>query len=131
MHVKPNGWKKSSELDLQIIYHPGVQNTSADILSRYQQSTEGDNAVVAQNSLRDARIAQLVQIWLSVVAPHVDYQRCCEAAKDGLECGNKLVSFPCLKCGAVCCDTVEHAMKLQAQYGCVVFEHTWSKYPLL
>ena len=28
--------------------------------------------MVAQNSLRDVRIAQLVQTWLSVVAPHVD-----------------------------------------------------------
>ena len=62
------------------------------------------------------RIAQLVQTWLSVVAPHVDYQHCCEAAKVGLECGNELVSFPCPKCGAVCCDPVERAMKLQAQH---------------
>ena len=87
--------------------------------------------MVAQNSLRDMRIAQLVQTWLSVVAPHVDYQHCCEAAKVGLECGNELVSFPCPKCGAVCCDPVEHAMKLQAQHGCVVCEHKWSKYPLV
>ena len=50
-----------------------------------------------------------------MVASHVDYQRCCEAAKIGLEHGNELVSFPCPKCGAVCCDPVEHTMKLQAQ----------------
>ena len=29
--------------------------------------------MVAQNSLRDQRIAHLVSTWLSVVAPHVDY----------------------------------------------------------
>ena len=55
--------------------------------------------MVAQRSLRDMRIAQLVQTWLSVVAPHVEYQHCCEAAKAGLEHGNELVSFPCPKCG--------------------------------
>ena len=36
--------------------------------------------------------------------------------------------FHCPKCGAVCCDPVEHAMKLQAQYKCMVSEHEWSKY---
>ena len=87
--------------------------------------------MVAQNSLGDMRIAQLVQTWLSVVAPHVDFQHCYEAAKVGLECGNELVSFPCPKCGAVCCDPVERAMKLQAQHRCVVCEHKWSKYPLV
>ena len=65
--------------------------------------------MVAQNSLRDMRIAQLVQTWLSVVY----YQHCGEAAKAGLERGNKLVSFPCPKCGAVCCDPVERAIKLK------------------
>ena len=29
--------------------------------------------MVAKNSLRDMRIAQLVQTWLSMVTPHVDY----------------------------------------------------------
>ena len=38
------------------MYRPGVQNTSANILSRYQQSIEGENAVVAQNSLRDVKV---------------------------------------------------------------------------
>ena len=87
--------------------------------------------MVAQNSLRDTRIVQLVQTWLRVVAPHVDYQHCCEAAKVGLECGNKLVSFPCPKCGAVCCKPVEHAMKLQDQHGYMVCEQKWFKYPLV
>ena len=110
-------------MDLQKIYCPGVQNTSADILSRYEQSIEGGSAVVAHKSLGDMRIAQLVQTWLSVVTPHIDYQRCCEAAKVGLERGNELVSFPCPKCGVVCCDPVECAMKLQAQHRGVVCEH--------
>ena len=57
--------------------------------------------MVAQNSLKDMIIAQLVQTWLSVVAPHVDYQCCYEAAKVGLEHGNELVSFPCPKYRAV------------------------------
>ena len=35
------------------------------------------------------------------------------------------------KCGAVCYDPVERAMKLQAQHGCIVCEHKWSKYPLV
>ena len=69
------------------------------------------------------RTAQLVQTWLSVVAPHSDFQHYCEAAKVGLECGNELVSFPCLKCRAVYCDPVEHSMKLQAQHRCVICEH--------
>ena len=56
-------------MDLQITYYPGVQNISADMLFRYGQSTEGGNAVVARNSLRDVRIAQLVKTWLSMVAP--------------------------------------------------------------
>ena len=58
------------------------------------------------------RVEQLVKTWLSVVAPHVDYQYCYEAAKIGLASGNELVSFPCPKCGAVCCDPVELARKL-------------------
>ena len=62
--------------------------------------------MVAQNCLRDMRIAQLVQTWLSVVAPHVDYQHYCEATKVGLDHGNELVSFPFPKCRAVCCDPV-------------------------
>ena len=68
--------------------------------------------MVAQNYLGDVRIAQLVQTWLSVVAPHVDYQHYCEATKVGLEHGNELVSFPCPKYGALCCDPIKHAMKL-------------------
>ena len=52
-----------------------------------------------------------------MVAPHVDYQHCCKAARVELDHGNELVSFPCPKCGAVYCDPVEHAMKLQAQHG--------------
>ena len=49
-----------------------------------------------------------------MVAPHVDYHRCYEAAKIGLISGNELVLFPCPKCGAVCCDSVERDRKLQA-----------------
>ena len=78
--------------------------------------------MVTQNSLRYTRITQLVHTWFSVVAPHVDYQHCCDAAKVGLECENELVLFPCLKCRAVCCDPVDHAMKLQAQHKCMVCE---------
>ena len=73
----------------------------------------------------------MVQTWLSVVVPHVDYQHCYEASKVGLERGNELVSFPCPKCEAVCCDPVKHAVKLQAQHGCVVCEHKLSRYPLV
>ena len=73
----------------------------------------------------------LVKTWLSVVAPHVDFQYCCEAAKIVLASGNKLVSFPCPKCGAVCCDPVEQARKLKAQHGCIVCVYKWSKYPLV
>ena len=61
----------------------------------------------------------------------MDYQRCCEAAKIGLASGNELVSSPCPKCGAVCCDSVERARKLQAQHDCIVCERQWSKYPLV
>ena len=87
--------------------------------------------MVAQNSLKVMRITQLVQTWLSMFAPHVDYQHCCEAVKVGLGHGNKLVSFPCPKCEAVYCDPVERAMKLKAQHVCMVCEHKWSKYPLV
>ena len=76
------------------------------------------------------RTTQLVQTWLSVVAPHVDFQCCYEAAKVGFESGNELVSFPCPKFRAVCCDPVQRAIMLQAQHGCVVCEHKWSKYHL-
>ena len=55
---------------------------------------------------------QLVKTWLSMVAPHVDFQNCCEAAKIGLASGNELVSFPCPKCGSVYCDPVKQARKL-------------------
>ena len=76
-------------------------------------------------------MSQLVQTWLSVVAPNVNYQHCYAAAKIRFECGNDLVSFPCLKYGAVYYDPVEHAIKLQAQHGCVVYEHKCLKYPLV
>ena len=58
------------------------------------------------------KVEQLVKTWLSVVAPHVDYQCCYEAAKIGLASENELVLFPCPKCGAVYCDPVERAKKL-------------------
>ena len=66
-----------------------------------------------------------------MVAPHVDYQYCYEAAKIGLARGNVLVSFPCPKRGAVYCDPVERARKLQAQHRCVACKHKWSKYLLI
>ena len=53
-----------------------------------------------------------MKAWLSVVAPHVNYQQCCETAKVGLASGKDLASFPCPKCGAVCCDPVERARRL-------------------
>ena len=66
-----------------------------------------------------------------MVAPHSDSQHCCEAAKVGLKHRNELVSFPCPNCGAVCCDPIGRAMNLQAQHGCVVCDHKWSKFPLV
>ena len=66
-----------------------------------------------------------------MVAPHVDFQHCCEAAKIGLASGNRILSFPCPKCGAVYCDPVEQARKLLAQHGYVICMHKWSKYPLM
>ena len=63
--------------------------------------------------MSDKRVKQLVRTWLNVVAPHVDYQRCCKAAKIGLASGNELVSFPYPRCGTVCCDPVEEARKLK------------------
>ena len=66
-----------------------------------------------------------------MVAPRIDYQCCYEAAKIGPASGNELVSFPYPKCGAVCCDSVERARKLQAQHDCIVCERQWSKYPLV
>ena len=67
----------------------------------------------------------LVKTWLNVVAAHIDYQYCCEAAKIGLASGNELVSFPCPKCGAVCCDPVEQARKLWAQHGFFVCRYKY------
>ena len=81
--------------------------------------------------MSDKQVEQLLKTWLSVVAPLVDYQRCYEADKIGFASGNELVSFPCSKCGAVCCDPVELAKKLLAQHGYIVYEHKWSKYPLM
>ena len=66
-----------------------------------------------------------------MVAPHVDYQYYCEAAKIGLASRNELVSFPCPKSGAVCCDPLKLARKLQAQHGCTVCKQKCSKYPLV
>ena len=59
-----------------------------------------------------------------MVAPHVDYQCCYEAAKIGLASGNELVSFPCPECRAVCSDPVELTSKLQTQHGCIVCAST-------
>ena len=53
-----------------------------------------------------------MKTWLSVVAPHIDYQQYCETAKVGLASGKELESFPCPKCGAVFCDPVERASRL-------------------
>ena len=61
----------------------------------------------------------------------MDYQYYCESAKIGLANGNELVSFPCPKYGAVYCDSVELARKLQAQHGYIVCDHKWSKHPLV
>ena len=72
-----------------------------------------------------------MKTWLSVVAPHVNYQQCCETAKVGLASGNELASFPCPKWVAVCCNPIERANRLYAQHGCLVCGHKWSKYPLV
>ena len=66
-----------------------------------------------------------------MAAPHVDYQHCCEAARVALDRGNELGSLLCPKCGAVYCDPIEHAMKLQPRHGCVSCGHKWSKYRLV
>ena len=66
-----------------------------------------------------------------MVAPHVYNQYCYEAAKIGLASGNELVSFPCPKYRAVCCDSIEQTRKIWAQHGCIVCKHKWSKYPLV
>ena len=57
-----------------------------------------------------------------MVAPHVEYQHCYEAAKIGLASGNEIVSFPFPKCGAVCCDPLERAKELYAQHGCIFLQ---------
>ena len=66
-----------------------------------------------------------------MIAHHIDYQHCYEAAQSGFERRNELVSFPCPKCKAVCCNPIEHNIKLQAQHGCMSCGHKWSKYPLV
>ena len=81
--------------------------------------------------MSEKRVEQLVKTWLSVVTPHVDYQCCYEAAKIGLSSGNELVSFRCLKCGAVYCEPVGLGRKLFAQHGFIACKHKWSKYTLV
>ena len=36
-----------------------------------------------------------MRTWLIVVAPHVNYEQCCETAQVSLASGNELASFPC------------------------------------
>ena len=81
--------------------------------------------------MENKSLQRLVSTWLNVVALHVQYQHCCEAAKIGLASANELPSFPCPRCGAVCCDPVEGASRLWAQHGCVFCGHKWPKYPLV
>ena len=107
-----------------VVSHCAHPTVPVDIWARY-------NSVSWDNSTLGLVVWIGINSWLLWINLYVDYQHCCKAARVGLECGNELVSFPCPKCRSVCCDPIEHVIKLQAQHGCVLFGHKWSKYPLV
>ena len=100
MNARQARWlERLAELDLDIVYRPGVDNVAADVLSRFNQHVQQDSEARAQHSLQDAKVVHAVRTWLGVVAPHLDYDLCVSAAVEGLSRGHPLASFPCNKCG--------------------------------
>ena len=50
-------------------------------------------------------VAHSVREWLAVVAKHVGFDECVEAAVESLSKGLQLASFGCTKCGATHLDS--------------------------
>ena len=53
-----------------------------------------------------------------MVVKHVDFDKCVAAAVESLSRGHPLASFGCSKCGTMCLDTEDFALKLHTCYLC-------------
>ena len=57
-----------AELDLEILYRPGVKNVVADVLSRYGVDGVFESTASAKFSIGDSSVRHVVHEWMSVVA---------------------------------------------------------------
>ena len=65
-----------AELDLEILYRSGEKNVVADVLSRYGADGAFESTTNATFSMGDSTVSLVVQVWLSVVAKHMDFDAC-------------------------------------------------------
>ena len=70
-----------------------------------------DGQAEGKFSLADASVARYVHLWLAVVAKHVGFDECVEAAVESLSKGFQLASLGCTKCGATHFDSGNFARK--------------------
>ena len=73
-----------AELDLEILYRPGKKNVVADVLSRYGIYGVFETTANARSSLGDSSVRCVVYEWISVVAKHLEFDACVEAAVEAL-----------------------------------------------
>ena len=73
-----------AELDLEILYRPGEKNLVTDVLSRYGVDGAFESTANATFSMGDSTVRRVVQVWLPVVAKHLDFDACVTATVEAL-----------------------------------------------
>ena len=73
-----------TELDLEIVYRPGIKNIAADVLSQYGFDGVAKATASAWYSLGDSSVRRVVYEWLNVVAEHFDFDACVVTAVEVL-----------------------------------------------
>ena len=79
--------------------------------------------------MADASVSHAIRAWLSIVAKHVNFDKCIAAAVEGLSRGLPLASFGCTKCGASYMNLGQYAQKLHMRHVCTQCGHKWTRTP--
>ena len=70
-----------AEFDLKIEYIPSKENVAADVLSCDGKVVDAEHIDLSMlHSLVDPGVEQAVQVWLNVVAPHIEFASCVAVA---------------------------------------------------
>ena len=73
-----------AELNLEIVYRPGMKNIAAGVLSQYGVDGVAEAIASAWYSLGDSSVMHVVYEWLSVVTKHLDFDACVTATVEAL-----------------------------------------------